>query len=241
MLNLNCGLLDPIYESASRPLYIREDVVDLKQQVTGKIGFCSIFDYYISLDVPFRYDPAFKGISIRGIFDDCNNLQNFFLNSVKDRIATDCRYRSSKESHISEAYRKYPLFLSKWETNPAMGYIFFYDERDSRGNWRMHPAAVNYFNKYFKSDYYLTGRLDLYYTFDSQRKMIEIEPNLLLILYDDEGYKVWSKLYKKKYDYIPDEVNKKDTSYMYVKQMIVDLSEEINRDLMFNQSSEVVQ
>lgn len=203
---------------------IRSDIVELKHPISGSIGFCSIFT-----NKPEGSLPLSQGFGRSGLGKNMNNLQKDLFDILGNKIAVDCRYDRIQDVNFIKP-RPDLLHVGMYY-GTAIGYLQFYDEKDAYGNWKMWRDAYIFFNKYFKCDYYLTGKFYFVFTDDSDNKRIGIEPNILLIIYDYRGFRVWSKLYKKQYYYVEKDVLTADILYPFVKNMLNDNKELIKKDL----------
>jgi hypothetical protein len=214
---------------------IRSNIIELNQSISGRIGFCGITDYgNKAIAPPFHHFDL--GGFVNGMsYENLNSFQKLFIAIIDEKLFINCNYENiDKNFNVWEYGPKRSNFLYGYTYTPARGYIIIFDVKDRNNNWEMYLNGIEYFNKYFNCDYYLTGKTYLSYVENSG-----FEHNLYLVLYDNRGYKVWSKLYKKHYDYIEKNIKMDDLYFLYMKKLISDYKEEINNDLMFKKIVEV--
>jgi hypothetical protein len=253
-INFKC-LMMPIPEM---PMKIESSIVESNKQLNGKIGFCGIF----SDEIPEWYVPpsllympeVTKLENIYLIGQPLDELQSLFLDSIGNRELTDCNYETLKNFNYRKSRVRYSLLFKRYPFIAPKGYIDIFDEKyeysKSSGccligyeiiqyekyvddKWVMHKDSLRFLNEFFICDYYLTGKVYMSY-----EKGSGFYHNLLLVIYDNEGYKVWSKIYKNKYSYDGIEGNfmeiiKKQSSMCYenIQRLLNDYKEEINNDL----------
>jgi len=236
ILSQSSCILDLPYQLAEQSMSIHSDIIGLKQPVNGSLGYCSIFDYHFKC-IPRSHSWTFNGISMKNL----DALQKTFYETVQSKLAVDCRYDTiSKNFNIAKYGPNNPRFLKSYHFTIPQNYAKIYDEQDSNNIWRMNKGTLDFLNKYFTCDYYLTGKINLNCVDDSKIKnKTIIQPWLFLVLYNKHGYKVWSKLYKREYDDIYNNQNANELYYMVIKQLINDCKEEINNDLSFKSAEEV--
>jgi len=94
----------------------------------------------------------------------------------------------------------------------------------------MYPDCLEFLKDNIGSDYYLVAvaQVNSFIMVDNENKY-QSEPMLMLVLYNNEGYKVFSKLYCKKYEGNKSDIADKD----HIVQLIQDSRDEINHDLSF--------
>ena len=140
---------------------INTDIIELKQPVTGAIGFCSLFDYRIQ-NFPLPHTWTSSGLSVEILA----TLQKNFLEVIQNKIAIDCKYDTiNKNFDIVKYGPRYPL-LYGYEFTTAYNYVKIFDEKDQNGQLKMNKVTLDFLNKYFKCDYYLTGKISLYFIDD---------------------------------------------------------------------------
>ena len=213
-----------------RYVKIENDIVESSNQLAGKIGYCGIShasvkegEPYLSL-VPDR--EYFLG-SIYYLY--LEKLQNLFLDSIGNRELVDCNFETLKDFDYRKSKPKYSSFpiIVHGHSFPK-GYIMIYDEKYDYYKWMMNKDSLRFLNEFYNCDYYLTGKI-----FMSYEKESGWEHNLLLVIYDNKGYKVWSKRYRGKYsfDNMPKHAALDGRYYENIQQLFKDFKVEINQDL----------
>jgi len=224
MSNLQCIALDMWANSLQKEVNIQPDVVEAKQQITGNIGFCGNFFYPMHGASP----PSYWFNMVIMSRDNMDKLNNMFLKTIEGNISADCRYDKIKDFNYFHTFNN-PYIKSRYAGGP--GYAHIFDEKDQNNVWKMNYKCRGFFNEYYDCDYYLVCRCDLIFIRVTGNKGLFIEPNLLLILYDNKGFRVWSKLLKRQYVYVDKNQTTSDLYFFYMKQLITDNKLEINNTL----------
>ena len=224
--NVMCTLFgDILTDLTYTEVTIQPEIIVKKQNIFGDIGFCGILGYN-QIDTSGIKQIYYKNLLI---------IQNDFLDSIDGKYSVKCNYEGIKDFNYMKFLSKYPEVI-KNNYNPPIGYVQLFDEKDKNGVWKLHDTCIYFLNDHFKCDYYLAGRIDL----SSADKKLNIKyypdfiiVRLVLVLYDNKGYKVWSNIYQKKYEYKIKDQLQADISYFYVKKMMNDSTVEITNNLSF--------
>ena len=223
-----CGNLNCI-PTPSFPLQIKNDIIESNKQLVGRIGFCSIVSDSNQEEVPPFWHFTKTEWRVRGIYYKIDELQNLFLDIIGNRELVDCNYKKLKDFNYRKSRPIYFDFLAETYFSQPKGYIEIFDRKDEDGNWVMYKEGLRFLNDFFNCDYYLTGKVYLSY-----EKKSGYDHNLLLVIYNHEGYKVWSKRYKNKYlfdDKLKGNAMIEETYYKNIKTLLNDYKDEINKDL----------
>jgi hypothetical protein len=222
---------------------IENDIVKSSNQLKGKIGFCGVSitskaeGYYHSLFL--KQTESGTPLTEIVIADQhLVELQSLFLDIIGNRELTDCNYETLKDFNYRKSRPNYPsLFFTNYDFLYPKGYIGIFDEKDENDEWTMFHDSLRFLNEFFICDYYLAGKI--YMSYDNETGFYH---NLLLVIYNNEGYKVWSKIYKNKYSYdkikeIKTEdwrenlMNRFNMRYEIIQRLLNDFKAEINNDL----------
>jgi len=229
--NLNCVTLP------ARTPKMKSDIMESNDQLIGKIGFCCIFSYSMlegeALELLWHFKPEklARGIS----YYNLDELQNLFLDIIGNRELIDCNYEKLNDFNRRKSLPRYSHFFNEYRFSYPHGYIMIFDEKDKDGVWVMYQDSLRFLNEFFNCDYYLTGKIYMSYEKESG-----YEHNLLLVIYNNKGYKVWTKRYRNKYsfdDKIEDRTEKfypekiRNIYYENIKTLFNDYKDEINKDL----------
>lgn len=225
MSNLQCIALDMWANSLQKEVNIQPDIIEANQQIVGNIGFGGIFYYPMHGASP----PSYWFPMVILSSDNMDKLNNMFLKIIEDNISADCRYDKIKNFNYFQTFHN-PYIKSRYAG--ALGYVHVFDEKDQNNVWKMNYKCRGFFNEYYDCAYYLICRCDLIFVKADSNKGLFIEPNLLIILYNNNGFRVWSKLFKKKYLYVDQNQTTSDLYFFYMKKMIEDSKTEINDTLI---------
>jgi len=228
-LNLNWCLLSlPVPQF---PVKIENDIVESSNQLKGRIGFCCIFSYFGIEGIESKWQ-FFKLETYAYIpYKYLNELQNLFLDIIGNRELVDCNYEKLNDFNYRKSRPRDPNPFTVhhfWQPN---SYIKIFDDKN-KDEWMMYKDVLRFLNEFFNCDYYLTGKVYMSY-----EKKSGYEHNLLLVIYNNKGYKVWSKRYRNKYSF--DDVDEwprdrdkiAEKYYENIKSLLNDYKEEINKDL----------
>jgi len=211
---------------AEKTVKIEFGIVELNQPVNGTVGFCGLFDYYI-----FR--PPLSHAFETGLkYEDLNELPKLFLKEINIKSIVDCSYENIKDFDYFKYQSRYPSILVNRHGTIPKGYIEIFDI-----DWVMYHYSLDFFNKYFKCDYYLTGWVNMAYIPKPVSELFgkssdKYVTNLFLVLYDNKGFRIWSNIYQKEFVYIEKNENFREVYYSYLTTLINECKSEINKDLL---------